>query len=179
MTLESTGGGQLTLTKWKSPRFETKIPPWGGDYTVSVFGRTIGLKYGFFGEASGGGSASLNRTKRDCQDDVCWSGGIQLSASFTGGIFGEIPDPLVPEKCGPTGDKRCAFLKIEGAGSSGLNAQFSVACDKVTGQFGHNGFSVSGTVILLEGGWFEVKASKVFTPLDPGPLGPLEFNLPL
>ena len=178
MTLESTGGGKLTLLDWETPEFKPTIPPWSGNYEVSIFGRTVGVSYGVFIQASGDGGASLSRTKRECQDDVCWTGGIQISGAATGGVRGKVLNPLIPNECGDSGKEPCDLISLEGTGTSGLNAQFSVGCDQVIGQLGHNGFSVTGNIKVLEGSWFEFKASKTFVLLDPGPLGQVSFSLP-
>ncbi|MGD2114268.1 MAG: Ig-like domain-containing protein, partial [Acidobacteriota bacterium] len=179
LTLESSGGGVISLPLWQSPRFEPTIPPWTGDWTVTIFGREIGGSYGIFAQASVSFRVDVNRTKRECQEDVCWSGGVGINGNGTGGIFGRVPNPALPPECGPREDMPCDLLRLEGSGSIGLNAACSVGCEEVSCAFGHNGLTISGQFILLEGTWFEVKLTKDFTPIDPGGLGDLSFTLPL
>jgi len=169
----------LVLPFYKSPRFVPTVPPWSGDYTVSIFGRDIGVRYGIFVEASISGRANLRRTKRECQDDTCWSGNVGITASGNAGIFGEVPNPALPPLCGPTKDMPCAIVRLEGFGSSGLNAQCQVGCDSGTCFFGHNGLSINGRFVVGEGTFFQVKATQTFTPVDPGGLGSAAFALPL
>lgn len=179
MTLEEGGGGTLKVEPWTSPRFVPTVPPWSGDYTVTIFGRSIGVRYGVFIEATVEVAAQLKRTKRECQDDKCWSGTIGPKAGARAGIFGEVPNPALPPQCGPSKTDPCAILRLEGAGSSGVNAQLSVGCDKVSGQIGHNGLVIDGKFIVGEGSIFEVKVTKEFVLVPAGPIGPLSFSLPL
>lgn len=179
MTHEVTWGGNLVLNAWESPEFRPTIPPWSGDYTVSIFGRRIGVAYGIFIKATLSGQAGLSRTKRECQGDVCWSGSLGVDASAVGGIFGEVPNPALPSSCGPNKDRTCNFLRVDGAGTTGLNLQSSVGCDKVSGQLGHNGFKILANFILAEGTWFELSLTEAIPIIEPGPIGPFSFELPI
>lgn len=180
ITMEESGGGDLVLPLWESPEFKPQFPPYTGNWNVTIFGRELGVTYGVFVKAKIKGSAGLDRTKRECQNDTCWSGNLTFTGSVNGGIFGEIPNTAIPPECGPNVDQTCDFIRLDGSGTSGLNVQSTVGCDKINAQFGHNGFDVEASITLLEGTWFELAATKTFNIINPGPIGPiLEINLPI
>jgi len=178
-TLEESGGGALGIPLFKTPVFRPQFPPWATDAEVTVFGRRIGVAYGVevFGQVSL--SADLNRTKRECQNDICWSGGVKLGADVTAGLFGEVPNPALPPECGPQENMPCSALSVKGNATSGLNAQLGVSCDKVSGQVGHNGLKFNAEFKALEGTFLSFSITRTITIINPGSLGGLEFNLPL
>jgi len=179
MTLEEQGGGQLVLPLFEPPPFRPTIPPWSGDYTITVFGRSIGVAYGVEVKGSANANANLNRTKRECQDDVCWSGGVQIGAGVAAGLFGEVPNPALPPKCGPAKNMTCTVLSVSANAGSGLNAQASVGCGKITGQVGHNGLKFNAEFKALEGTFVSFSVTRSIVMVEPGPIGPLSIDLPL
>jgi hypothetical protein len=179
MTLESTGGGSLGIAPWKTPEWKPQFPPWATDLTWTVFGRSVGISYGIFVSATGSASADLTRTKRVCQNDVCWGGSLKLNGAGNAGIFGSVPNPALPPECGPKGNEACNFVRVDGSGTTGLNVQGAIGCDKAELQVGHNGLAVAANFIVAEGFWYEFSLSRTFTLVNPGPLGPLTIPLPL
>ena len=121
------------------------------------------------------------RTKRFCQEDFCWAGSVKFAVGLSGGLFGEIPSPPgVPKECGACKCKQCNLVKVSGTAKIGLNVAHTVACDKATGQIGHNGLKIDAQFLLLEGQTFEVSLTEAFVLVPAGPLGsPFSYELPL
>jgi hypothetical protein len=178
-TLEETDTGSVVFSPW-SASWTPTIPPYSGDYTFSVLGRSIGIAYGIRFTAEFGGKVSINRTKRECTNDNCWGGGVSAELGLAGGPFGSVPDPASsPAECGPPGDKRpCDLIRLEGTVKTGVNIQAGIDCEKISGSIGHNGITANVNVIVKEGSWLEVGGSASWVLVNSGPIVPL-FNIPL
>jgi hypothetical protein len=178
-TLEETDTGSVVFSPW-SASWTPTIPPYSGDYTFSVLGRSIGIAYGIRFTAEFGGKVSINRTKRECTNDNCWGGGVSAELGLAGGPFGSVPDPASSSaECGPPGDKRpCDLIRLEGTVKTGVNIQAGIDCEKISGSIGHNGITANVNVIVKEGSWLEVGGSASWVLVNSGPIVPL-FNIPL
>jgi hypothetical protein len=178
MTKEITNTGSVVIP-FKSGEFRPTIPPWSGDYTVTIFGRDIGVQYGVVFSAAINFNAQLSRAKRECQNDNCWGGGVSADASADGGLYASMPNPALPPECGPAKDRACDVVRLTGKGVLGLNVQTSVNCEQIEAKVGHNGFSVVGEFAVAEGSWYEVSVAKTIPLLQPGVVaGPLQIALP-
>lgn len=177
MTSEKTEQGSITVP-WKSGEWTPTIPPWSGNYTVSILGRDVGLAYGVRFSGSINFSASLSRATRECQNDKCWGGSIGADGSVDGGLFGEVPNPALPPECGPNKDRACSAVRLTGKGVIGLNLQGGVNCEQFEGKLGHAGFTAVGEFALAEGTWLEVAASKSIPLLQPGTIWQGTIPLP-
>jgi Glucodextranase, domain B/CarboxypepD_reg-like domain len=178
-TKEETDAGTLSFPKWSNEWIPT-IPPWSGNYTFKVLGKEIGVKYGVRFDAGFGGSVDISRTKRECQGDNCWGGTVGANLDFGGGPFGSVPNPAsAPAECGPDGKKRpCDAIRIQGILKLGVNTQLAVNCEKLTGKIGHNGVTINAELILAEGSWVEVGASRSWVLVPSGDIVPI-IDIPL
>lgn len=178
-TLEETDTGTVVFPVF-GVSWTPTIPPWSGDYTFRVFGRSIGVAYGIRFTAGFSGKVSLSRTKRECQGDNCWGGSATGDLGLSGGPFGSVPNPASsPVACGSLNEKRpCDLIRLEGTIKTGVNIQAGVNCEKITGTIGHNGVSINADVILAEGSWVEVGASASWVIVNSGSLAVIDIALP-
>lgn len=155
-TSEEEDSGTAAISKWDNEWIPT-IPPFSGDFTAKIFGRTIGIKYGIRFTFGVSGKVTISRTKRECEGNNCWGGKVTIDIGVGGGPFGSVPDPTSsPVACGPDGKKRpCDFIRIQGTLKTGVNAQAGVDCKAIKGTIGFNGISVNAEVIIAEGSWVE------------------------
>ncbi|WP_053084546.1 carboxypeptidase regulatory-like domain-containing protein [Catenovulum maritimum] len=179
MTREEKDEGTVIFPRW-SYAWTPTIPPWSGDYTFEVLGRSIGIAYGVRFEVGFDGKFSINRTKRECQGDNCWGGEVKGDLGVGGGPFGSVPNPgSSPTECGPPNDKRpCDIIRIEGKIKTGINIQAGVNCEKVTGGIGHNGVSAEATIIVAEGSWVETGGSTSIQLVNSGSIATIDIPLP-
>ncbi|WP_143870906.1 carboxypeptidase-like regulatory domain-containing protein [Catenovulum sediminis] len=179
MTKEEKDEGTVIFPRW-SYAWTPTIPPWSGDYTFEVLGRSIGIAYGIRFEVGFDGKFSINRTKRECQGDNCWGGDVKGDLGVGGGPFGSVPNPASsPTECGPPNEKRaCDIIRIEGKIKTGINIQAGVNCEKVTGGIGHNGVSAEATVIVAEGSWVETGGSASIQLVNSGSIASIDIPLP-
>jgi hypothetical protein len=178
-TLEETDAGSVVFSPW-SASWTPTIPPYSGNYTFTVLGRSIGIAYGIRFTAEFGGKVTISRTKRECTNDKCWGGSVSAEFGLAGGPFGSVPNPASsPAECGPPGDKRpCDLIRLEGTIKTGVNVQAGIDCEKISGSIGHNGITANVNVIVAEGSWLEVGGSASWVLVNSGPIVPL-INIPL
>ena len=178
-TLEETDAGSVTFPRW-SYSWTPLIPPWSGDYTFTVFGKSIGVTYGIRFTVGFNGKFTISRTVRECQGDNCWGGSVTGDIGVGGGPFGSVPNPASsPIACGSDNEKRpCDLIRIEGTVKTGVNVQAGVNCEKVTGTVGHNGVSLNAEVIVAEGSWVEVGASESWVIVNSANIAIIDIALP-
>jgi len=177
MTKEKKYSGQLGFPRW-GLEWRPQIPPYTGDYTVTIFGRSIGVAYGLEFTAGLAGSVNVDKAERECTNDNCWGGGLGFGGTFTAGLFGEVPNPALPNNCGNDGDRACAVLRIAGNGATGVNVQAGVDCQKISGKIGIGGLTANAEFIAAEGTWVETKLSKSFPIFSPFDIPLVDIALP-
>ncbi|WP_087020323.1 carboxypeptidase regulatory-like domain-containing protein [Thaumasiovibrio subtropicus] len=177
MTDEIEWKGSVVFPGW-SGRWRPTIPPYSGDYTITIFGRSIGVAYGVQFEAGFTGSVDITRTERECQGDDCWGGSVGGQFTAGGGLFGEVPNPALPPECGPRGNEDCAVLRVEGTVTSGFNIQAGVNCEKINGKIGHTGIAANAKFIVAEGTWVETAFQETLQLVNSGSITVFEYELP-
>ncbi len=179
-TLEEKDAGTAAISKWDNEWIPT-IPPFSGDFTVKVLGRTVGVKYGIRFTFGVSGKLTIERTKKECEDLNCWGGSVTIDIGVGGGPFGSVPDPSSsPVECGPDGKKRaCDLIRIQGTIKSGVNAQAGVDCKEIKGTIGLNGISANAEIIIAEGSWVETGfATETWVIADPLVIKEIKIPMP-
>ena len=179
-TLEEKDAGTAAISRWDNEWIPT-IPPFSGDFTVKVLGRTVGVKYGIRFTFGVSGKLTIERTKKECEDLNCWGGSVTIDIGVGGGPFGSVPDPSSSAvECGPDGKKRaCDLIRIQGTIKSGVNAQASVDCKEIKGTIGLNGVSANAEIIIAEGSWVETGfATETWVIVDPLVIKEIKIPMP-
>ncbi|MDP2560630.1 hypothetical protein [Psychrobium sp. 1_MG-2023] len=178
-TLEETDSGTAAISKWDNEWIPT-IPPFSGDYTVRVFGKEIGVKYGIRFTFGVSGKLTISRVKKECEDKNCWGGSVTIDIGVGGGPFGSVPNPASsPISCGPDGKKRpCDIIRIQGTVKTGVNAQASVDCTAIKGTIGHNGISLNAEIVVAEGSWVEIGASESWVVANSASVAIINIPMP-
>lgn len=182
---KSTITGELSIPGYDTGPLIPLIPPWAGDYTFTAFGKTFGLKYGPFVQFSAAFKANVGRSKDECTNTVCWSGGLVISGEGAGGLTGFVPNPAsAGDACGqpppPPGMPRpCNLIGLTGKFTTGLSFGGSVSCEKIEGGVGHNGIVAAIEIQFAEGSFFEFKAGQSIEIVGAGIVANLGISLPL
>lgn len=174
-TLEETYAGTADIPGWSdtwTPSF-----PWSGNWEAKIFGSTQSFFYGLKVTATLGSSLGVSKTKKECEEENCWTGSVGGSGSAEG-TFGTVIDVGLPDECGETGDKKCDGLNLSVNGSSTMNVTGDVGCGEVIGAITSTGVTLTGTAMLFEGTWAELGDEGSWQPVAGGTVGSFSFALP-
>jgi len=168
---ESKFSATLKVERWDTDRLVLNFPPYSGNYEVTAFGKTIGVAYGISVRFVVSFAANVGRTKRECQDDTCWSGSVQAQPTATLSLFAAAANPISEPTCGPSHDRPCALVLIEGAATTGATVAVRIGCDQSAVNIQWDGVKITPTLQIGEGTFFEFTLSAPPIVLfDPQPI---------
>jgi len=171
--------GTLETTFVTAKPFRPQFPPWTASIGHRIFGTDVRIAYGVEFTGSLGASVSV-ATEVECGGPVCWKIGGKGSAKLNANLFGELTNPLIPPKCGPSKTKTCTLAKITAGFSTSFDLNFTPECKSIKFnpvQWG--GITVGYTLQLLEGTFLDYSFSKQLVLVEPKTIGdPIEVPLP-
>jgi len=163
--------GTLETTFVTAKPFRPSFPPYTAVIGTRIFDTDFRLAYGIEITGSLGASASV-ATTAECGGPICWKIGGKGSAKFTFDLFGEVTNPLIPPKCGPTQTKTCTLAKATGGASTSFDLNFTPDCGSLTFnpvQWG--GITVGYTLQLFEGTFLDFSFSRQLVLVEPKTIG--------
>jgi hypothetical protein len=183
---ESQGGAMLPVETDKgtisfplvAKQFTPLIPPWSASRNVTILGHTIGITYGATFALDSAISGNLSKKIAQCDNQTCWSGSVAIQGNFTCGLIGEVPNPALPNECGPAKNEPCALVKASATDQIGLTFEGAVGCGAISGSLKQNGLQFQVQFVLAEGTWTELSLTQSWQLLQPSNLWSGSINLP-
>ena len=141
--------GNVSIS-YEGPELFVPVPPWSGDFTVSVLGVNVGAKWGAFVQPFIEVSGQAGKEENECLDKKCWTGSVGAAAGLKGGIKVEVPNPFI-DGCGPSGKDECQIASAELALASSVEFKTEFGCKEFDVVGNWQGVVLQGQLTLLDG----------------------------
>ncbi|MCK4492986.1 MAG: carboxypeptidase-like regulatory domain-containing protein [Methylococcales bacterium] len=160
-------------------KWRPKIKPYTGDYSASIFGKTISLAYGVQLGINFSGSMNAKKPIKTCENkNECWVTSLSAGTDIYAKLFGEIKNPDLPKECGENEDEQCSYLDVSGTGTTGINVQGQLKeCTVLHGTVGLSGLNLNLTIKVAEGSWYGFSVDKDFEIIEPMKIAEFSYNM--